>query len=125
MWKNCIARNTVKPIDQGQVNLAQVLLDEQRIIIPGLSDFATPELTIGGNGLLVTPTPPGGTPVNINLAPEDVLEKLPGIGPTTAAAIVQYREDNGPFVTIEDLLKIPGIGPTTMDDLRGLITVGQ
>ncbi len=111
--------------DLNQVNLAQVLQDEARITIPGLSQFATPELTIGENGLLVTPTPPAGTPVNINTASADLLEKLPGIGPTTAQAIVAYRDANGPFITIEDLLKIPGIGPNTLEEIRGLITVGS
>jgi competence protein ComEA len=120
-----IAGGFAEGADLNQVNLAQLLVDEQRIIVPGLANFATPELTIGGNGLLVTSTPPGGTPVNINIASQELLEKLPGIGPTTAAAIVQYRLDNGPFLTIEDLLKIPGIGPTTLEELRGLITVGE
>lgn len=111
--------------DLNQVNLAQALKDGDRIDIPGLSPFATPELTIGGGGLLVTPTPKGGTPVNINTATVELLETLPGIGPTTAQAIVDYRKENGPFATIDDLLKIPGIGPTTLEDLRGLVSVGS
>ena len=110
--------------DLNQINLAQALKDGDRVDIPGVSEFATPELTIGGGGLLVTPTPPEGQAVNINTAPQDLLEKLPGIGPTTAEKIIEYRKENGPFVTIDDLLKVPGIGPTTLDGLRGLITVG-
>ena len=111
--------------DLNQVNLAQALKDGDRIDIPGLSPFATPQLTIGDSGLLVTPTPPGGTPVNINTATVELLETLPGIGPTTAQAIVDYRQENGPFITVDDLLKIPGIGPTTLEELRGLISVGS
>ena len=111
--------------DIAAVNLAKVLVDADRIDIPGTSPFATPQLTIGGDGLLVTPTPQKGALVNINTATQELLETLPGIGPTTAQAIIDYRFDNGPFATIDDLLKVPGIGPTTMDELRGLITTGN
>ena len=110
--------------DLNQVNLAMSLKDGQQITIPGASTLPTPYLTIGDNGLLVTATPPGGTPVNINTADVALLQKQPGIGPSSAQAIVDYRKANGPFTKIEDLLKIPGIGPTTLDALRGLITVG-
>ena len=111
--------------DLNQVNLATVIKDGQQIVIPGGTGVPTPMLTIGDNGLLVTPTPPAGSPVNINTADVTLLQKLPGIGPSSAQAIVDYRTANGPFVRIEDLLKIPGIGPTTLDGLRGLVTVGQ
>jgi competence protein ComEA len=107
-----------------EINLAQSLKDGDRVDIPGLSQFATPQLTIGDSGLLVTPTPPGGEPVNINTASAELLATLPGIGPTTAEKIIEYRQQNGPFQTIDDLLKVPGIGPTTLDELRGLVVVG-
>jgi competence protein ComEA len=110
--------------DLTQVNLAEKVEDGAQIVIPGAKDFPTPELVIGGSGLLVTPTPPGGQLVNINTATVELLDKLPGIGPTTAQKIVDYREENGPFTHVDDLLKIPGIGPSTMDGLRGLVTVG-
>ena len=111
--------------DIGQVNLAKVLTDAEHLEIPGTSPFATPDLVIGGDGLLVTPTPPKGEAININTATQELLETLPGIGPTTAKAIIDYRTENGPFATIDDLLKVPGIGPTTMEKLKGLITTGQ
>jgi competence protein ComEA len=110
--------------DLNLVNLAAALKDGEQIVIPGLSTLPTPILTIGDNGLLVTATPFAGTPININTADATLLETLPGIGPTTAQKIVDYREENGPFTRVEDLLKIPGIGPTTLDEIRGLITVG-
>jgi competence protein ComEA len=112
-------------VDIGAVNLAKVLTDGERLDIPGTSPFATPQLTIGGDGLLVTPTPAKGQAVNINTATQELLETLPGIGPTTAKAIIDYRLENGPFATIDDLLKVPGIGPSTMEDLQGLITTGS
>ena len=110
--------------DLTQVNLAAKVEDGAQIVIPGAEDVPTPQLIIGGSGLLVTPTPPAGKLVNINTAGVDLLEQLPGIGPTTAQKIVDYRKENGLFTRVDDLLKIPGIGPSTMDGLRGQVTVG-
>jgi competence protein ComEA len=110
--------------DFSQLNLAKKLADGEQIVVPGGTDISTPQLTIGGNGLLFTPTPPAGEPVNINTASVEELDKLPGIGPTSAQKIVEYRDANGPFTRVEDLLKVPGIGPTTLDEIRGLITLG-
>jgi competence protein ComEA len=107
------------------INLADKVEDGQQIVIPGAPDVPTPQLIIGGSGLLVTPTPPAGQLVNINTADVALLEQLPGIGPSTAQKIVDYRTENGPFTRVEDLLKIPGIGPSTLDEIRGLITVGS
>jgi len=109
--------------DITQLNLAEKVEDGQEVNIPGLDDVPTPQLVIGGGGLLVTPTPPAGALVNLNTANADLLEQLPGIGPTTAANIVAYREENGPFEQVEDLLKIPGIGPSTVEEIRALVTV--
>jgi competence protein ComEA len=109
--------------DLNQVNLAEAIKDEQQIVIPGLSTLPTPELTIGGNGLLVTPTPFAGQKININTASVELLDSLPGIGPTVAQKIVDYRKENGSFGRVEDLLKIPGIGPSTLEEIRGMITV--
>lgn len=118
-----IAGGFMDGADIAQVNLAKVLEDGEQVVIPGGTQLATPQLTIGGNGLLFTPTPPGGTKVNINLATMEELDQLPGIGPTAAQKIVQYRTDNGPFLRIEDLLKIPGIGPGIFDEIKSMIIV--
>ena len=111
--------------DLSQVNLAKKLIDEEQLVIPGGTGNPAPELTIGGNGLLYTPTPPAGKPVNLNTASADELDKVPGIGPTAAQKIVEYRTANGPFTRIEDLLKVPGIGPTILDEIRGQVTIGE
>ena len=106
-----------------KVNLADKVIDGDQIVIPGAVSVPTPILTIGGDGILVTPTPPAGEPVDINTATVEELDALPGIGLTAAKAIVEYRTTNGRFTRVEDLLKIPGIGPTTLDQLRGLVIV--
>ena len=61
--------------------------------------------------------------ININAAALDELLNLPGIGETKARAIIQYREENGPFLELEDILNVPGIGEGIFNDLKGLITV--
>lgn len=63
--------------------------------------------------------------VDINAAGADELERLPGIGPSKAAAIVQYRTDHGPFKTVDELDNVSGIGPSTLASLRDLVTVGK
>lgn len=60
-----------------------------------------------------------GGPVNVNTADADTIAReLRGVGPAKARAIVTYREENGPFETVEDLLKVQGIGPKVLEDNR-------
>ena len=60
----------------------------------------------------------GTTLININSASETELEALPGVGPVTAAAIIDYRTQNGPFATVDDLIDVTGIGPSTLEQIR-------
>jgi len=61
--------------------------------------------------------------VNINKADQSQLETLPRIGPVTAQNIIQYREENGPFMSIEDIMNVPRIGEKTFEGLKDHITV--
>jgi competence protein ComEA len=61
--------------------------------------------------------------VSINQADAWLLDALPGIGPTSAQRIIDYRAANGPFVTIYELLLVPGIGESTFEKIKDLITV--
>lgn len=61
--------------------------------------------------------------ININTGSETELESLPGIGPSKAKAIIDYRSANGPFVRIEDIEKVKGIGPKTFESLKSKITI--
>ena len=62
--------------------------------------------------------------VNINTATADELATLPGIGPSYARRIVEFREKNGPFKRVEDLLSVQGIGDKTLERIRDRVTVG-
>jgi competence protein ComEA len=66
-------------------------------------------------------TPPAGTLVSLNTATSEELESLPGIGPATAAKILDFRRQQGKFTSIEQLLEVKGIGPKKMEAIRGLI----
>ncbi len=61
--------------------------------------------------------------VNINTASSSELDTLPGIGPSYAKAIIDYRTKNGPFVRLEDIQQVKGIGPKTFEKLKGKITL--
>jgi competence protein ComEA len=61
--------------------------------------------------------------VNINTAPAEQLERLPGVGPKTAARIVEYRQKNGGFKKVEELMNVRGIGEKAFLKMKGQLTV--
>jgi len=65
------------------------------------------------------------SPVDINNANASELETLPLIGSVKAAAIIDYREEHGPFLETEDIMKVPGIGPATYEKIKKQITAGS
>ncbi len=97
------------------VNLAAPVADGTQLVIPG------PEQPSTGQGADSGDTSGGLVAVNRATAAE--LETLPGVGPVLASRIVAYRDENGPFSEVEDLLSVPGIGEAKLAALRDLITV--
>ncbi len=65
----------------------------------------------------------GAGSVDLNTATSTELQSLPGIGPAKAAAIIQYRTDNGPFASVDQLTAVNGIGPATLANVRSMVTV--
>ena len=72
--------------------------------------------------MLVLPEQPVGK-ININTAAKEALETLPGIGPSTAQKIVDYRDEVGMFTQIEDIMNVSGIGEGKFDKIKDQITV--
>lgn len=109
------------------VNLAAVLSDGEKILIPSLLATSLPQLITPPvkNAPAVSLTQPSGTPININTAQSQELERLPGIGPTKAQAIILYRQEHGSFKKLEDIMEVPGIGKATFEQLREFITLGN
>lgn len=97
------------------VNLAAPVTDGSQLTVPGPGDEPAGSAAASNGG-------PTG-PVAINRATASELESLPGVGPVLAARIVAYRDQNGPFSVVEDLLSVPGIGEAKLAALRDLITV--
>jgi competence protein ComEA len=118
--------------DANSINLAAKVEDGQQLQIGNVSaSAAAGPAQPGGSPFTVvrTPTPQGGDNssgdlIDINIASLSELESLPGIGPTTAQNIINYRNQHGPFEAIEDIMNVPGIGPSTFDAIQDLITVG-
>ena len=61
--------------------------------------------------------------INVNTASATELEELPGVGEVIAQAIVDYRTENGPFTSVDQLLDVSGIGDATLENIRELVTV--
>lgn len=74
--------------------------------------------------LVCVPLIAAAAPVDLNTADAKTLAALDGIGPQKAQAIIAYRQEHGPFKSVDDLLKVKGIGKKTLDANRGKIIVG-
>ena len=100
------------------INLAAPLVDAIQIIVPrkgsrvAQQPVASPGAQASASSGLV----------NVNSASASELDELPGVGPTTAKAIVETRLAKGPFASADDLLDVPGIGPAKLAQIRPLIT---
>jgi len=98
--------------DPAALNLARFLSDGEQIVVPAVGE--APPAT--GTGAAADGS------VNINTADAAALETLPRIGPAMAQRILDWREKNGRFASVDDLLDVPGIGAATLDGLRDLVT---
>lgn len=107
-------------VDLAQLNLARVLVDGEQIVvgIPPPGGVAAPAASAQGG-----PTGSAGQLVNINSATQAQLEELPGVGPVTAAAILEWRSENGAFTAVDELLEVSGIGDATLAKIAPFVTL--
>jgi competence protein ComEA len=105
-------------VDTATLNMARVLTDGEQILV-GIEPVAAPAGSAGAS----SGTPGSTGKVNLNTATAEQLDSLPGVGPVTAQAILSWRDENGAFGSVDDLLDVRGIGDATLAELRDLVTV--
>lgn len=104
------------------INLAAPLSDGSKVLVPL---FRNPDSQTENDLLNTTHPPPAQSafPININTASKETLMQLPGIGEVKAQAIIDFRNQNGPFTALEQIQEVSGIGPATFEKLKELITI--
>jgi competence protein ComEA len=109
-------------VDPATVNLARPLSDGEQIVVglstvPGVPAGPVAPIAPGGGA------PVGAALVNLNTADQATLETLPGVGPVTAAAILEWRAEHGGFTAVDELLEVSGIGDATLAEIAPHVTV--
>ncbi len=109
------AGGSLSNADLSGINQAAFLTDGQKVTVPFLAAVAEAD----------APVSLAAGPLNINTATVEQLIDLPDIGEVKAQAIVDYRNQNGPFNSVEGLLAVEGISESLLEKLRPLITVAE
>ena len=124
------AGGETKEADLAQVNLAYVLQDGQKIYIPNKKEKITTYIIqeSGNNGVVeenskTNESKGENEKVNINTASQSELDGLPGIGDSIAQRIIDYREQNGNFKSIEELKEVKGIGEAKFEEIKDRVTI--
>ena len=110
-----IAGGLTEIADVSKVNLAYVLEDGEKLYIPTIHDENDIEYLISESGV--------NEKVNINTAKIDELQNIPGVGPSIAQAIIDYRDENGKFKSIEDIKSVSGVGESKYKKMEKYIKV--
>lgn len=114
-----------KSAARGEVNLAQALSDGQQIYVPfkSASPEASPVGDAAENAGAAGQEASSGDKININTATAEELQKLSGVGESISARIIDYREKNGSFKSVDDLTEVSGIGDARLEAIRDQIRV--
>ena len=111
-----LAGGLTKEADIDAINQAELVTDGQKILIPAKAE----EYNSGNKSQEMTTT---SDKININTADSSSLQEIPGVGPATADKIIQYRDANGRFHSIEDIRNVSGIGDKTFEKMKDKICV--
>lgn len=115
-----LAGGFVEKADENQINLAQKVQDEMVLYVPFEGEEET---SVSGTISSHVVLPNDSGKIQVNVATINELTTLNGIGPKKAEAIIAFREENGPFTQIEDLLQVSGIGEKTLENIRDDIII--
>lgn len=108
--------------DLDRLNLAAPLVDGEQVFVP-LPDQQLPVVGPSGSATSADPVAATPGPVDLNRATLDELDELPGVGPSTAQAILDERDRRGGFTAVDELLDVRGIGDAKLAALRDLVRV--
>ena len=108
--------------DLQQLNLAAKVADGERVYVPRRGEIPPTPVGPGTGDSGTGGSMPSG-PVNLNTATPDQLEDLPGVGPATAQAILDYRKEHGRFTNVDELIDVRGIGEAKLAALRPKVRV--
>ena len=114
-----MAGGLTKEADIDAINQAELVTDGQKILIPAKMEGTT----VVDQSTTFSENPTTSGKININQADSATLQEIPGIGPATADKIIQYRDANGRFQSIEDLKNVNGIGDKTFEKMKDQICV--
>lgn len=117
------AGGTTDDADLAGVNLARVLADGEQLRVPRAGEVVAPPPADAGTAAESGAGGAASGLVNINTADATALEALPGVGPALAARIIAWREENGPFRAVDELLAVSGIGERTLDGMRDQVAL--
>lgn len=117
-----LAGGLTEDAGRAAINQAECLTDGQKIYVPTQEEWEA-GLFKGGEGAYISDAEKSDSRININTADVTALCSLPGIGETRAKAIIQYREEQGSFATVEDIQKVSGIKSGTYEKMKEFITV--
>ena len=127
------AGGTKENADIKNINLATILEDGVKVHIPtveetqanneniNVEDNASSQINTGTKEFTLNTKTQGK--ININTATKEELDTLPGIGPSTAAKIIEYRKENGKFKSIEEIKEVSGIGDAKYEKIKELIII--
>ncbi|GIV66398.1 MAG: competence protein ComEA [Bellilinea sp.] len=110
--------------DENQLNLAARLSDGQKLYVP-IKGEVLPFNSVDPLWIPTYENENSPSIIDLNLATQQQLEDIPGIGPTKASEIIAYRQKIGRFVTIEEIKNVPGIGPSLFEKIKPYITVSN
>jgi competence protein ComEA len=104
-------------VDLVGLNLARVLVDGEQVVV------GRPAVAGPAAAAVPGPSPGAGALVNLNTATQPDLETLPGVGPVTAQAILDWRTEHGAFSSVDELLEVSGIGDATLAEIAPHVTI--
>ena len=109
--------------DEDRVNGAALLRNGDYFYIPAMDETIPETAANSPANMNINLDPQFEYPLDLNTANQEALESLPGIGPKKAEDILSYREQHGPFSSVDALVNVPGIGTITVDSLRDYLYV--